>query len=111
MQIELEQLLARREAIADEITAVIGKLGVLVREEQELQDHLRRAAERDGSRTNAFATALTVSDAVCGELTAAGLVPRRGDPAVHLAPLIEGQHRKYRDQRAVRKQVAGRSVA
>jgi hypothetical protein len=111
MEIELEQLLARREAVADEITAAIGRLGVLVREELELQDMLRRAAERDGSRTNAFSTSITVTDAICGELAAAGLNLHRGDRQVRLMPLIGSQHGRYRAQFAVRKQVAGRPTA
>jgi hypothetical protein len=66
MGIELEQMLARREAVADEIAAVVGRLGTLLREEQELQEHLRRAAERDGATGNAFATALSFSDVLNG---------------------------------------------
>jgi hypothetical protein len=111
MEIELEQLLARREAVADEITQVIGRLGALGREELELQDQLRRAAERDGSHTNAFATAISVQDALNGELVRAGLSPRRADPRFRLADLVASQHGRYRSQYAVRKQVAGRSAA
>ena len=59
---DIEAMLARREQIAAEIVKAVDLLGVLVRQEIELQDTLRRAAERDGSRTNPFSTASTVMD-------------------------------------------------
>jgi hypothetical protein len=111
MGIELEQMLARREAVADEIAAVVGRLGTLLREEQELQEHLRRAAERDGATGNAFATALSFSDVLNGELVREGLSPRRADPRFRLADLVSGQHGRYRAQLAVRKQVGRPSAA
>jgi hypothetical protein len=107
----IEQMLRRRENVADQITTVVGRLGVLLREEQELQDHLRRAAEHDGSRTNPFASQRTFADAVNAELTAAGLDLRRADPALRLATLVEGQHRSYRSQREVRAQASGPAAA
>lgn len=110
-EIEMEQLLARRELIADEMVAAIGRLGALLREETELQDRLRRIAEADGSRTNAFATSSSVMDGINSELVREGVSPRRSDPRFRLTQLISGQHGRYRAQFAVRKQVAGRSVA
>ena len=97
-----QALLTRRERIADDITQTIGRLGVLCREEVELRDQLRRAAEAAGSRANAFASATTVMDAINSELTRAGLTPRRADPRIRLADLIDGQHRRYCGQMAGR---------
>ena len=53
----------------------------LVREELELRDQLRRAAEAAGSRINPFHTAPSVEVAVNCELTRAGLrtYPSRGN--------------------------------
>jgi hypothetical protein len=96
MPVDCQALLARRAAVAEEMTQAIGRLGVLVREEQELQDRLRRGAEAAGSRANPFATAATVMDAICSELTRAGLSPHRADPAVRLADLVDHQNRRYR---------------
>jgi hypothetical protein len=45
MAVDYQTLLDRRAEIAEEITQTVGRLGVLVRQEVELQDHLRRAAE------------------------------------------------------------------
>jgi hypothetical protein len=108
---EIERMLARRAAVADEITEVIGRLGTLLREEVELQDTLRRAAERDGSRTNPFSTASTVVDAINSELTRTGLSPRRADPRFRLSALVVDQNRRYRAQRETRAQVTGQSAA
>jgi hypothetical protein len=110
-EMTLEQLLARREQIATEITETIDKLGDLVRQEIETQDTLRRAAERDGSRTNPFSTASTVADAINSELTRAGISPRRADPRFRLNSLVVDQNRRYRNQAAGRAQVTGQSAA
>jgi hypothetical protein len=93
MPVDYQALLARRAAVAEEMTQAIGRLGVLVREEQELQDRLRRGAEAGGTRANPFHTASTVMDAICAELTRAGLSPHR---AVRLADLVDHQNRRYR---------------
>jgi hypothetical protein len=110
---EIEEMLARRAVVADEIVATIDKLGVLVRQEAELQDQLRRAAERDGSKTNPFSNPVTISDAICAELTRVGLAPHRADARLRLGALVDGQQDRYRRQWAVRKQVqaTGKSAA
>ena len=108
---EIEKLLTERAAVADEITEVIGRLGVLVRQEVELQDTLRRAAEADGSRTNPFSTAASVMDGINSELVRAGISPRRADPRFRLSALVADQQHRYRAQRQVQAQVADRSVA
>jgi hypothetical protein len=109
--VDHQALLTRREQVADEITQTIGKLGVLCREEVELRDQLRRAAEADGSRANAFSTASSVMDVINSELTRAGLTPRRADPRVRLADLIADQNRRYRNQMTVRHLSRGQSAA
>lgn len=109
--VETEQLLDRRAEIADEITQTIGRLGVLLRQEVEVTDQLRRIAEADGSRTNPFSTASTVVDAINSELTRAGLAPRRADPRFRLSALVVDQNRRYRAQRETRAQVSGQSAA
>jgi hypothetical protein len=107
----IEEMLARREQVADEISKTIAQLGTLLSEELQLRDHLRRALEQDGLSTIVFETAVSVGDAVCGELTKAGLHPHRADPRLRLTSIIDSQHVRYRSQRAVRAQVAGKSAA
>ena len=53
---------------------------MLVRQEVELEETLRRSAERAGSKANAFSTSPTVMDAINSELTRAGLTLCRADP-------------------------------
>jgi hypothetical protein len=108
---DVEKMLQRREQIADEISQVVGRLGVLVREESELQETLRRAAKRAGSKANAFATTPDITDALCAELTRAGLALRRADPRLRLSAVIVDQNRRYRGQMAGREPVAGQSAA
>src|SRR5687768_12722209 len=95
---DYQELLARRAEVADEITETIDKLGVLVRQEVDLQDTLRRGAEQAGVRANPFSTASTVMDAVNSELTRAGLAPRRADPRFRLTALVIDQNRRFRSQ-------------
>ena len=108
---DIEAMLARREQIAAEIVKAVDLLGVLVRQEIELQDTLRRAAERDGSRTNPFSTASTVMDALNSELVRVGVNPRRADPRHRLVALVTDQDRRFRNHWASRAQVAGKSAA
>src|SRR3954451_18694532 len=108
--VETETLLTRRAEIADEITQTIGRLGVLLRQEIDLRDQLRRTAEHDGSRTNPFETAVSISDAVCGELTRVGLAPHRADARLRLTSIVDSQHVRYRNQWATRAQVASKSA-
>jgi hypothetical protein len=95
---DYHELLDRRTRVADDITQTIGKLGVLMREELELRDQLRRAAEAAGSVTNPFATAISTESAVNAELTRAGLNLRRGDPRIRLVDLVDSQQVRYRNQ-------------
>jgi hypothetical protein len=109
--VDYQTLLDRRAEIAEEITQTIGRLGVLCRQEVELQDHLRRAAERAGSRANAFSTTPTVMDAINSELTRAGLSLCRADPRMWMTAVVETQNRRYRGQMAGREPVSSPSAA
>ena len=109
--VNYNSLLDCRAEIAEEITQTIGRLGVLCRQEVELQDQLRRAAERAGSRANAFSTTPTVMDAINSELTHAGLRLCRADPRMRLNAVIETQNRRYRGQMAGREPAFGQSAA
>jgi hypothetical protein len=91
-------LLDRRAVVADEITQVIGKLGVLVREEAELRTQLGRVHRAAGSCAEPFDAETTVMDAINSELTRAGLTLRRGDPSIRLGGLVDDQNRRYRSQ-------------
>jgi hypothetical protein len=108
---DVEKMLQRREAIAEEITGVIGRLGALVREELELQETLRKQAEWAGLTANAFSTSVGVVDAINSELTSAGLSPRRSDPRLRLSSVVDNQNRRYRGQVAVLKPAVGQSAA
>jgi hypothetical protein len=91
MAVDYQAMLDRRAQVADEIVETVNKLGELAAEERDLQDQLRRAAERDGSRTNP----VSVMDAICAELTRAGLSPHRVDARIRLGaePAHEGNDR------------------
>jgi hypothetical protein len=109
--VDYQALLDRRAAVAAEITKVIDTLGALAAEERDLQDRLRRLGEGAGVKANPFSTAVTVVDAICSELTRAGLSPRRADPRMRLTALVVDQHRRYASQRQVRDLVTGQSAA
>src|SRR3954463_16155169 len=97
---DVEAMLARRAEIADEITQTIGRLGVLWRQEVELQDQLRRAGEHAGVRANAFSTTPDLTDAICGVLTRVGLSLRRSDPRMRVSAVVDSQGRRFRGQMA-----------
>jgi hypothetical protein len=99
---DFQELLTRRAAVADEITAAIDLLGELVGEELALQDRLRRLAEAAGVRATPFSTQPNVPDALNAELTRVGLRLHRADPRLSLKSLIVDQNRRYRSQREVR---------
>jgi hypothetical protein len=111
MVVDYQALLDRRAAVAAEITKVIDILGALAAEERDLQDRLRRLGEGAGVKANPFSTAVTVVDAICSELTRAGLSPRRADPRMRLTALVVDQHRRYASQRQVRDLVTGQLAA
>jgi hypothetical protein len=108
---DYQELIHRRAAVADQIVDVIETLGQLVTEERDLQDRLRRLGEAAGVKANAFATQLSIADAINSELTRCGLSPRRADPRLRLVALVTDQHRRYRGQREMRERVVGQSAA
>jgi hypothetical protein len=93
---DVEQMLTRREAIADEITQAIGRVGVLVREEKELTDDLRRALSAASIKTEPFATQPNFAEAICAELSRTGLNLHRADPRISLNLLVAEQNRRTR---------------
>ena len=95
MAVDYQAMLDRRAQVADEIVETVNKLGELAAEERDLQDQLRRAAEHDGSRTNPVSNPVSVMDAICAELTRAGLSPHRVDARIRLGaePAHEGNDR------------------
>jgi hypothetical protein len=111
MTVDYQTLLDRRAEIAEEISQTVGRLGVLVRQEVELQEHLRRAAERAGSKATAFSTTPTFLDAINSELTRAGLSLCCADPRMRLTTVVETQNRRYRGQMTGREPVSSPSAA
>jgi hypothetical protein len=109
--VDYQTLLDRRAEIAEEITQTIGRLGVLCRQEVEITETLRRAAERAGSRANAFSTTPTVMDAINSELTRAGLSLCRADPRMRVTAVVETQNRRYCGQMTGRDPVSSSSAA
>jgi|SRR5688500_11709088 hypothetical protein len=99
---DLEQLLARREAIADRIVSIIGTLGVAIREEAELRQDLRRVLRAAGVSAEPFNTALSVEAVVGEELCRAGVPSQRCGVSVRLADLVDRQNANARDLLATR---------
>jgi hypothetical protein len=93
---DVEAMLARREAIAAEMSDLIGRLAPLVAEEQELTSDLRREMVRFGITAELFATQPNFAETICAELTAAGLRLHRADPRVRLSSVVAEQHRRTR---------------
>jgi hypothetical protein len=109
--VNYNSLLDCRAEIAEEITQTIGRLGVLVRQEVEITETLRRAAERAESKANAFSTTPTVVDAINSELTRAGLSLCRADPRMQVNAVVETQNRRYCGQMTGREPVSSPSAA
>jgi hypothetical protein len=78
---DVEQMLARRTAIAEEMTGLIGRLGVLVREEKEPVGDLRREMARSGVKAETFSTQPDLEELINHEL--AGRVSRPGAVQPH----------------------------
>jgi hypothetical protein len=93
---DVEQMLAAREAAADAIVQAVGRLGVALREEQELTEALRRELRAAGISAQPFLTQPDFREAICAELGRAGLHLHRADPRISLPALVAGQHRGVR---------------
>jgi hypothetical protein len=97
MVADYQELLVRREALADRIVSIIGTLGVAIREEAELREDLRRVLRAAGVKAEPFNTALSVEAVVGEELCRAGVPSARCGVSVRLTDLVERQNRNARE--------------
>ena len=93
---DVEQMLAAREAATDAIVQAVGRLGVALREEQELTEAVRRELRAAGISAQPFLTQPNFREAICAELGKQGLHLHRADPRISLVAVVEGQHRGVR---------------
>jgi hypothetical protein len=93
---DIEPMLAERQAIADEIAALAGRLGVILRRETELTEALRRELRAAGISAQTFLTQPNFREAICAELGKQGLHLHRADPRISLITVVEAQHRGVR---------------
>ena len=95
---DLEQKLARREAIAEEMTAVIGRLGTLVREEKELAEQIRRDVRAAGITAEPLHTAPNLEEIINHEMGRQGIEAWRGAKPFgpRLTELVDSQHKRAR---------------
>jgi hypothetical protein len=95
---DVEQMLARRTAIAEEMTGLIGRLGVLVREEKELVGDLRREMARSGVKAETFSTQPDLEELINHELGRAGVEAWRcaAPWGPRLTDLVDRQHTNAR---------------
>ena len=95
---ELDQMLARREAIAEEMTAAIGRLGTLVREDKELADRIRRDLQAAGIKAEPLHTAPNLEEAINHEFGRQGIEAWRcARPfGPRLTELVDSQHTRTR---------------
>jgi hypothetical protein len=70
---DVEQMLARREQIAEELVAAIGRADTLVREEKELAAQIRREIARSGITALPFGTQPDFETIINHELGRAGI--------------------------------------
>ena len=95
---DVEQMLAQREQIAEELVAAIGRAGTLVREEKELAAQIRREIARSGISALPFATQPDFEEIINHELGRAGIEAWRvATPfGVRLTDLTSAQNRTVR---------------
>jgi hypothetical protein len=77
---DIEPMLAERQDLADEIAVLAGRLGVILRREEELVEDLRRELRAAGLKAQPFLTQPNFREAICAELGRAGLHLHRADP-------------------------------
>jgi hypothetical protein len=98
---DVEPMLAERQDLADEIAALAGRLGVILRRE------LRAA----GISAQPFLTQPDFREAICAELGKQGLHLHRADPRISLVAVVEGQHRGVRGLVACQQRLQGSAAA
>ena len=103
---DIEPMLAERAALADEIAALAGRLGVILRREAELTEALRRELRAAG-----ISAQPNVREAICAELGKQGLHLHRADPRISLVAVVEGQHRGVRGLVACQQRSQGPAAA
>ena len=109
---DVEQMLAAREAATDAIIQAVGRLGMALREEQALTQALRRALRAAGISAEPFNTQPSFREAICAELTRAGLTAlHRADPRISLTALVNEQHRRARSLLASTGRASGPAAA
>jgi hypothetical protein len=108
---DIEPMLAERLALADEIAALAGRLGVALRREAELTEALRRELRAAGLKAQPFLTQPDFREAICAELGRAGLHLHRADPRITARAVVEGQHRNVRGLLAYPPRSSGSAAA
>jgi hypothetical protein len=95
---DVEQMLQRRTAIAEEMTGLIGRLGVLVREEKELANDLRREMARSGIKAEVLQTTPDIEELINHELGRVGVEAWRcaAPWGSRLTDLVDRQHTNAR---------------
>jgi hypothetical protein len=95
---ELELLLAKREALAEEMTQVVGRLGELVHEEKKVEEQLRRRLVQTGIKAEPFSTHPDFETTISSELGRTGMqVWRVASPwGPRLTEVVGQQHRTIR---------------
>jgi hypothetical protein len=98
MAVDYQTLLDRRLAVAEEITAVIKRLGVLTREDADTVERVRREIRTIGLTSEPFTTRPDVEETISNELGRAGLQVRRvAEPfGPRLTDLVERQNATVR---------------
>ena len=104
---DVEQMLAAREAATDAIVQAVGRLGVALREEQELTEALRRELRAAGLKAQPFLTQPDFREAICAELGKQGLHLHRADPRISLPVVVAAQHRNVRGLVACQQRLQG----
>ena len=95
---DVEAMLARREQIAEELVATIGRAGTLVREEKELAAQIRREIARSGITALPFGTQPDFETIINHELGRAGVEAWRcaAPWGPRLTDLVDRQHTNAR---------------
>jgi hypothetical protein len=107
VMVDIEPMLAERQDLADEIAALAGRLGVVLRREAELTEALRRELRAAGLKAQPFLTQPDFREAICAELGKQGLHLHRADPRISLPVVVAAQHRNVRGLVACQQRLQG----